>query len=159
MLVKKYGNRRLYDTENSVYVTMDELTDKIRKGSDVTIIDAKTGEDLTQATLTQAIVEGRNGSRYLPVPLLHQLLRLGDDALAEFFNRYVSAALEMYLQARSGAQMLGPLNPFAALNPFASALLRPFSSSPPPPPQPNAEMESLKREMEELKRSLRKRKK
>jgi polyhydroxyalkanoate synthesis repressor PhaR len=156
MLVKKYGNRRLYDTEGSVYVTMDELTDKIRRGSDVTIIDAKTGEDLTQATLTQAIIEGRNAAHYLPVPLLHQLLRLGDDALAEFFNRYVSAALEMYLQARSGAQALGPFNPFAALNPFASALMRPFSSA---PPQPNAEVESLKREMAELKRSLRKRKK
>jgi polyhydroxyalkanoate synthesis repressor PhaR len=159
MLVKKYGNRRLYDTESSRYITMEELTEKIRLGSDASIVDAKTGKDLTQATLTQAIIEGRNAGNYLPIPLLHALLRLGDDALAEFFNRYISAALEMYLQARSGAQSLGPFNPFAALNPFASALMRPFSSAPAPAPAPSNEMEELKREMEELKRSLRKRKK
>jgi polyhydroxyalkanoate synthesis repressor PhaR len=161
MLVKKYGNRRLYDTDASRYITMEELTQKIRAGTDVQIIDAKSGEDLTQATLTQAIVEGRNASGYLPVPLLHQLLRLGDDALAEFFNRYVSAALEIYLQAKSGAQALGPFNPFAALNPLASALMRPFAGAQqaPAPPAPNSDVEALRREMDELKRSLRKRKK
>jgi polyhydroxyalkanoate synthesis repressor PhaR len=159
MLVKKYGNRRLYDTDLSRYMTMEELTDKVRGGTDVTVVDAKTGRDLTQVTLTQAIIEGRGAGGYLPTPLLHQLLRLGDDALAEFFGRYVSAALEMYLQARSGASMLGPFNPFAAMSPFANALMRPFGSSAAAPPPANPEMEALRAEMADLKRSLRPRKK
>jgi polyhydroxyalkanoate synthesis repressor PhaR len=161
MLVKKYGNRRLYDTEASRYITQEELAEKIRLGSDVTVVDAKTGQDLTQNTLTQLIIEGRGVGGFLPVGLLHQLIRLGDDALAEFFNRYVQLALEMYLQMKSGASSLGPFNPFAALNPFAGALMRQFQGGAapaptvPPPPAANADVEHLKRELEELKRSLR----
>ena len=161
MLVKKYGNRRLYDTEASRYITQDELAQKIRLGSDVTVVDAKTGQDLTQSTLTQLIIEGRGAGAFLPVGLLHQLIRLGDDALAEFFNRYVQLALEMYLQVKSGASSLGPFNPFAALNPFAGALMRqlsPAAAAPAPAAPaaaPDADVEAIKRELEELKRSLR----
>lgn len=165
MLVKKYGNRRLYDTDSSRYITLDELTEKVRAGAEVTVIDAKTGADLTQGTLTQVIIEGRGVGSFLPVPLLHQLIRLGDDSLAEFFNRYVQLALEMYLQMKSGASTLGAFNPFASMNPFASALLSPFRSSggqqQPPPPQQHAsssDVEALKHELDELKRSLRPRK-
>ncbi len=164
MLVKKYGNRRLYDTEASTYITQEELTQKIRKGSDVTVVDAKTGQDLTQQTLTQLIIEGRGVGAFLPIGLLHQLIRLGDDALAEFFNRYVQLALEMYLQVKNGASSLGPFNPFAALNPFAGALMRQISPAAPAAPTPapapaNTDVENLRRELEELKRSLRPRKK
>ncbi|MBL8957774.1 MAG: hypothetical protein JNK82_43765 [Myxococcaceae bacterium] len=165
MLVKKYGNRRLYDTEASTYITQDELAQRIRKGADVTVVDAKTGADLTQQTLTQLIIEGRGAGAFLPVGLLHQLIRLGDDALAEFFNRYVQLALEMYLQVKSGASSLGAFNPFAALNPFAGALMRqispsqPAGAAPPPPPAANNDVENLRRELEELKRSLRPRRK
>jgi polyhydroxyalkanoate synthesis repressor PhaR len=159
MLVKKYGNRRLYDTDASRYITLDELTEKVRGGAEVKVIDAKTGADLTQVTLTQAIIEGRGAGAYLPVPLLHQLIRLGDDSLAEFFNRYVQLALEMYLQMKSGASSLGPFNPFAALNPFASALLGPFRSAPAPAPAASNDVESLRAEIDELKRSLRPRRK
>jgi polyhydroxyalkanoate synthesis repressor PhaR len=59
MLVKKYSNRRLYDTESSQYITLEELAGKIRAGSDAQVVDAKTGQDLTQATLTQIILEHR----------------------------------------------------------------------------------------------------
>lgn len=112
MLVKKYGNRRLYDTDASRYITLEELADAIRRGADPRVVDAKTQEDLTQSTLAQIIVEGRGAARLLPVPLLLQLVRLGDDALAEFFGRYMTFALEMYLQAKQGAAALGALNPF-----------------------------------------------
>jgi len=158
MLVKKYGNRRLYDTDASRYITQDELTEKIRAGFDVKVVDAKTGDDLTQGTLTQLIIEGRGVGAFLPVTLLHQLIRLGDDSLAEFFNRYVQMALEMYLQMKSGASTLGAFNPFAALNPFASALMGRFSSAP-APAAPSSDVEGLKRELDELKRSLQPRKK
>lgn len=129
--VKKYSNRRLYDTTDSRYITLEELAQKIRAGNDVRVVDAKSGGDLTQATLAQIILESRRAARLLPVPLLMQLIRMGDDALSEFFSSYMSWALDIYLQARQGAQAMAPFNPFAAL-PFsgASAFARMLSQSP-----------------------------
>lgn len=115
ILIKRYSNRRLYDTDKSSYITMAELAERIRKGSDVRVVDAKTNEDLTQATLTQIIIEGRGAGRLLPIPLLIKLIRLGDDALAEFFGRYMSVSLELYLQLKRGAQAVQPYYPFATL--------------------------------------------
>ncbi|MBX3190361.1 MAG: hypothetical protein KF819_25400 [Labilithrix sp.] len=119
LVVKKYPNRRLYDTAESRYITLEDLADRIKAGSDVLVQDATTGADLTQATLTQIILESRGGARLLPVPLLLRLIRLGDEALAEFLGRYVSWALEMYVHARQGARALMPMNPLATA-PFAA---------------------------------------
>lgn len=167
MLVKKYGNRRLYDTESSRYITLEELTEKIRSGAEARVVDAKTGRDLTQETLTQIIIEGRGADTLLPGPLLHQLIRLGDDALAEFLGRYVQGALELYLQARKSTQSVMPFNPLLALNPFLSQgnpLAGWFGGQPQPPPAPPREappsdVETLRRELDELKASLQKRRK
>src|SRR5262249_9441201 len=104
MLVKKYSNRRLYDTDDSRYISLEELAEKIRQGVDVRVEDAKSGEDLTAATLTQILVDGRGAARLLPVSLLIQLVRLGDDALAEFLGNYVRWALEIYVQAKQGTR-------------------------------------------------------
>ena len=106
VVIKKYGNRRLYDTGDSRYVTLDELAAKIRAGSDLRIVDAQTGEDLTQATLTQLVLETGHAAKFLPVQLLTQMIRLSDDSLAEFFSRYVTGALELYVQAKRGAQAI-----------------------------------------------------
>jgi polyhydroxyalkanoate synthesis repressor PhaR len=161
---KKYGNRRLYDTSASAYVTQAEIAARVRAGEDVRVLDAKTGDDLTPQTLAQIIFEDRHAARLLPVPLLLQLIRMGDDSLAEFFGRYVSWALEMYVQARQGMGALGA-NPFAAaawpgMNPLSSIFAGPTRTEP-PQRQPQAspaseELASLRREMEELKKSLRK---
>lgn len=170
MLVKKYGNRRLYDTESSRYITLEDLTASIRKGADVRVVDAKTGADLTQVTLTQIIIEGRGADRILPAPLLHQLIRLGDDVLADFLGRYVQAALELYLQAKKTSRSLMPFNPLVALTQFAQGNTfggwgapppeAPVSAPPPsPPPAPPSDVEQLRRELDELKQMLRKRKK
>lgn len=168
MLVKKYGNRRLYDTEASRYITLEELTAKIRAGAEVRVVDAKTNRDLTQETLTQIIIESRGADTLFPAPLLHQLIRLGDDALAEFLGRYVQGALELYLQARKSTQAIMPFNPLLALNPFLGGQQsNPFGNwmgggqqqtqaAPQPPP---ADVESLRRELDELKASLQKRRK
>lgn len=120
VVVKKYSNRRLYDTGDSRYITLEDLARKIRGGADVRVLDAKSGDDLTQATLTQIIIESRGAARLLPVPLLVQLIRMGDDALAEFFGRFISWALELYVQMRQGAQAVAPYNPFASI-PFAAS--------------------------------------
>jgi polyhydroxyalkanoate synthesis repressor PhaR len=162
-VIKKYSNRRLYDTSESRYITLDELTHKIRAGADVIVEDAKTGHDLTQATLTQIILEQK--SALLPVPLLKQLLRMDEGHLAEFFAHYMTFALEMYQKARWGATQLAPFNPLAN-TPFTAsdALARLFlgttaPAAPPPPPSPptpRSDVEDLRRELEELKRSLKK---
>ena len=182
MIVKKYSNRRLYDTEQSRYITQEELAEKIRLGAEVRVIDAATGDDLTQGTLAQIILESRGAARLLPVPLLVQLIRMGDDALAEFLGRYMSSALELYLHAKEGAAAIAPYNPFAGV-PFAAtnALARlllgsgsgggfgwrdpppPPAAAPPSPPLPSPpptressdEMKDLRRELDEIKRALR----
>ena len=171
MLVKKYGNRRLYDTDSSRYITLEDLTAAIRAGAEAKVVDAKTGADLTQATLTQIIMEGRGGDRILPAPLLHQLIRLGDDALADFLGRYVQAALELYLTAKKTTQSFMPFNPLVALTQFANNT--PFggwgqsgtqpvpvpSTVAPPPPSPPGDVRQMRKELDELKGMLRKRKK
>ncbi|MFY0542233.1 polyhydroxyalkanoate synthesis regulator DNA-binding domain-containing protein [Nannocystis pusilla] len=102
--VKKYGNRRLYDTEGSRYVTLEEIAERVRMGEDLKVVDAKSGQDLTQVTLAQIILESRGAARLLPVSLLKQLVRMRDDALAEFFGRYIAWALEVYLQLKGRAR-------------------------------------------------------
>ena len=142
MVVKKYGNRRLYDTEASRYITLEELAERVRSGDDVQVVDAKTGADLTQATLAQVILESRGAARLLPVPLLEQLIRMGDDALAEFFGRYVAWALEVYLHVRQGAQAILPWSPlvgapFTVLGPLARLFgSAPWTDAAPRPPSP-----------------------
>ncbi len=182
IVIKKYGNRRLYDTAESRYITLEELADRIRAGEHVTVVDAKTDHDLTQQTLAHIILESRGAAKLLPVPMLEQLIRMGDDALAEFFGMYVSSALELYLHARSGAQAMMPYNPFAQM-PFGNPLARMFGgwappapqraaapvSPPPPPPEPKKKkratkkkdedetasaVAALRKELEELKAAL-----
>ena len=167
MEVKKYGNRRLYDTGGSRYVTLEEVAERVRLGEDLRVVDAKTGLDLTQVTLAQLILESRGAARLLPVPLLKQLLRMRDDALAEFFGRYVTWALEVYLRLKQGARSVW--NPFAGLGFGAPDLLtrllrgnqgEELQAPPPPfPDEPPAssthdELAELRREMDELKRAL-----
>ena len=118
LLVKKYPNRRLYDTRSSRYITLDDLEKTIRAGEDVAVQDAQDGRDLTQETLTQIILD-RGGGKILPASLLMRLIRLDDAALGEFLSRYVSWALEVYLQAQKRARALLPLNPLATA-PFAA---------------------------------------
>ncbi|MFI5299769.1 MAG: polyhydroxyalkanoate synthesis regulator DNA-binding domain-containing protein [Polyangiales bacterium] len=183
MIIKKYGNRRLYDTVGSRYITLEELATIVRAGHDVRVHDAKTSVDLTQATLTQIILESRGAAKLLPVPMLLQMVRLGDDALAEFFSRYVAWALEVYLQAKANAAVmtgggglgpfanalgnsLGVLNPLNVLSRIGAPWLEqaspsskqqpsaPPASPPPTPPGQSAEFASLRRELDELRRSV-----
>lgn len=131
VLIKKYGNRRLYDTGDSKYVTLEELANKIRTGADLRVIDAQTNEDLTQATLAQIVLETGHAAKFLPVQLLTQMIRLSDDSLAEFFSRYVTGALDLYLQAKRGVQSLGAYNPLAQIPGAASdALARMWMGTP-----------------------------
>jgi len=96
--LKKYANRRLYDTEKSAYVTLNQVADIIREGRQVEVFDAKTKEDVTAFILTQIILEEAKSKNFiLPVPLLHLIIQYGDNILGEFFEKYLQQMVNTYL--------------------------------------------------------------
>lgn len=81
-LIKRYESRKLYDTEESRYVSLDEIANWIRQGQEVRVVDNASGSDVTSQTLTQIILdEGRKGTSFLPSELLHDLVRVGERAV------------------------------------------------------------------------------
>lgn len=98
LIIKKYPNRRLYDTEKSIYVSLNHVADVIRKGRQVKVIDAKTKDDVTASILTQVILEqAKKNNILLPVPLLHLIIQYGENILAEFFEKYLDQTIKNYL--------------------------------------------------------------
>ena len=98
IMIKKYSNRRLYDTEKSRYVTLAHVAEIIKEGRQVEVIDAKTMEDVTAFILTQIILEmAKNKNVLLPVPLLHLIIQYGENVLQEFFEKYLQQTIENYL--------------------------------------------------------------
>ena len=98
IILKKYSNRRLYDTHNSRYVTLEDVTGLIKAGNRVEIIDAGTQEDVTAFILTQVILEeARKKNILLPVPVLHLIIQHGDGALSDFFDKYFQKTVQNYL--------------------------------------------------------------
>ena len=96
-IVKKYANRRLYNTASSSYVTLDDLSKMVRDGEDFVVFDAKTGEDLTRSILTQIILEeDGKGRNLLPTNFLRQLIRYYDDSLRAFLPRYLEMSMENF---------------------------------------------------------------
>lgn len=161
VILKKYGNRRLYDARRSGYVTLAEVEEMVQRGDDVQVIDAKSGEDITKSVLVQIILEAEGSREALPVAFLKQVVRLGNSPLREGFARALGSFLDgfadmqrqtqqsvMEAQRDLGAQMqkwaLG-MQPFSLFaNPFAAF-------APPPPPRAEAPP-SAPRDDEELRR-------
>jgi polyhydroxyalkanoate synthesis repressor PhaR len=101
-IVKKYSDRRLYDSEARRYVTLGDIALMIREGTDVQVVDAGTGKDLTRVVFTQIIVDGsREGESGLPLKLLRQLVMASDRATHDFLSWYLDTALELYKKAGS----------------------------------------------------------
>jgi polyhydroxyalkanoate synthesis repressor PhaR len=97
VLIRKYGNRRLYDSSNSEYVNLDDIARFIREGRDVQVVDAKTGRDLTRVTLTQIITEdAKDKPTGLPLELLRQLVVASDEVRQEFVMWYLKSAFDTY---------------------------------------------------------------
>jgi len=102
VLLKKYSNRRLYDTEKSIYVTLAEVAGIVRSGRSVEVRDAQTKEDVTAFILTQIILEdARNKNALLPVPLLHLIIQFGNNQLSEFLQTYLQQIALVYLAERA----------------------------------------------------------
>src|SRR5919107_5922633 len=95
--IKKYANRRLYDTESSTYITLDRLAQMVREGREFEVVDAKTGEDITRQVLTQIIVEEEaRGSTMLPVNFLRQLIGLYGGSMQAAVPQYLDAAMDAF---------------------------------------------------------------
>jgi polyhydroxyalkanoate synthesis repressor PhaR len=134
IVLKKYANRRLYDTQKSGYITLSEVAGYIRQGKTIKAIDAKSKEDVTAFVLTQIILEeAKNNNALLPVPLLHIIIHYGENVLHEFFENYLEQTIKSYVAYKSKAdeefkkwlevgmdlsqmahKSLGPFNPFQA---------------------------------------------
>ena len=105
VVIKKYGNRRLYDTSTSQYINLEEIATLIRKGKEVRVVDAKTGQDLTRVTLTQIVVEdAKEGPTGLPLELLRQLIVASDQVGREFVMWYLNSAFSAYQKVRESLQ-------------------------------------------------------
>ena len=102
VVIKKYGNRRLYDTTTSRYIKLEEVAGMVRKGKQVRVVDARTGQDLTRVTLTQIIVEdAKGGPSGLPLELLRQLIVASDQAGREFVMWYLNSAFDAYRKVQN----------------------------------------------------------
>jgi polyhydroxyalkanoate synthesis repressor PhaR len=156
VVIKKYGNRRLYDSSSSKYVNLDDIAGFIREGKDVQVVDAKTGKDLTRVTLTQIITEdAKEKPTGLPLELLRQLIVASDEVRQEFMMWYLKSAFDTYqkvqdaVQSRLGEVQSAILSPVDMMKKFLGA---------PAPTQPQAqaepELDALRKRIAELEARL-----
>ncbi|HUD52347.1 polyhydroxyalkanoate synthesis repressor PhaR [Parvibaculum sp.] len=98
IVIKKYANRRLYNTATSSYVTLDHLCEMVKKGKDFVVHDAKTNEDITRSVLAQIIFEeeGKSGQNLLPIKFLRQLIRFYGDSLQGFIPSYLELSMDAF---------------------------------------------------------------
>jgi polyhydroxyalkanoate synthesis repressor PhaR len=115
VIVKKYANRRLYNTESSSYITLENLAEMVRKDRDFVVYDAKTGEDITRSVLTQIIVEEEGkGNALLPTNFLRQLIGFYGDNVPSSMPRYLEQAMSSFARQQENlrATMQKTLSPF-----------------------------------------------
>ena len=105
-IVKRYANRKLYDTERSCYVTLEDISLMIKAGDNVRVMDNKSGEDLTSVTLAQIIFETEKKKNFMPLSLLRELIQNGGDALTEIARDGVDRVQAKALEVRDTAQKI-----------------------------------------------------
>jgi polyhydroxyalkanoate synthesis repressor PhaR len=97
MIIKKYANRRLYDTETSAYITLEDLCDHVKQGREFTVVDAKTGHDLTRQVLAQIIFEQETkGFNILPTDFLRSVIRFYDNGLQDVLGSYLETSMKSF---------------------------------------------------------------
>jgi polyhydroxyalkanoate synthesis repressor PhaR len=124
VIIKKYANRRLYDTESSSYITLDRLAEMVRQKREFKVVDAKSGDDITHSVLTQIVMdEEAGGTNMLPVNFLRQLIGMYGDGMHGMVPQYLEASLEAFQRnqtqfrdALAGAFTGGPLAEIARRN-------------------------------------------
>ena len=183
VVIKKYANRRLYNTSTSTYVTLDDLANMVKQGNDFVVYDAKSGEDITRSVLTQIIFEEENKveqQNLLPISFLRQLIRFYGDQMQAIVPGYLELSIEQLTreQEKLRDQFLGafgvPAEPFKAMEDQARRnmtmfqeamkMFTPFgatnaatSASPRPSENPGAEgepLQSLQDQLKEMQRQI-----
>ena len=154
VIIKKYGNRRLYDTAGSRYVNLDEIAALVREGKNVQVVDAKSGRDLTRVTLTQIITEdAKEKPTGLPLELLRQLIIASDQVRQEFVMWYLKSAFDTYDKVQHAVQNRLSEVESAILSPVET--MKRFLGGPStPPPQAPDELDSLRKRVAELEARL-----
>jgi len=161
VMIRKYSDRRLYDTGASRYVKLEDIAQMVRDGVDVRVVDGRTGKDLTHLIFTQIIVENaREKEIALPLQLLTQLVRASDKATHDFLTWYLNNTLDLYKRAQETVHTRLSTAQSAVASPldFVRNLLAGHSLRSPTPANAE-EVEELRREVEELQSQLRKGKK
>src|SRR6202047_292004 len=178
--IKKYANRRLYNTGTSTYVTLEDLAAMVKGGEDFIVHDAKTGEDITRSVLAQIIFEQENkeGQSLLPITFLRQLIRFYGDSMQMLVPRYLEVSIDTLVREQEkmrtqmaqafGVTAFGPLEEQVRRN--MEMFERTFPIFPPPSarreaqaaeadktsprPADGGEIEDLKRQMEDMQKRL-----
>ncbi len=115
--IKKYANRRLYDTEKSTYVTLEDLCQLVKEGVEFKVIDAKTNEDLTRSTLTQIIFEQESkGYNLLPINFLRHIIKFYDDSLSAVLPDYLDKTMQSFMDNQD--RMRSYMDSFSTFAPF-----------------------------------------
>ena len=178
--IKKYANRRLYNTASSSYVTLDHLAEMVREGQDFVVYDAKTGEDITRSVLTQIIfeMEGK-GQNMLPIRFLRQLIRFYGDSVQALVPGYLDMSMETFVRNQEEFRrqvtqaFTGGANPFKGFEeqvrnnmalferamrmftPFGAMSLGTEAERPASAPQArDEELDALKTKLETIQRQL-----
>ena len=180
VIIKKYANRRLYNTQTSSYVTLDHLAAMVKEGTEFEVQDARTGEDITRSVLTQIIFEEEaKGQSLLPIKFLRQLIRFYGDSLQSFVPGYLDMSMEGFTKNQGamrdriaeamggGNQMVENLtrqnmalfeNAMKMFTPFGSGVggAAPKAEASPAKPaaKPTEDISELKEEMEAMRRQL-----
>lgn len=175
VVIKKYANRRLYNTATSTYVTLDHLAEMVKAGTDFVVTDARSGDDITRSVLTQIIVEQEaKGQNLLPIKFLRQIIGFYGDSLGGLLPRYLESSMEAF--AQNEARMRGAMQEaFRGIFPMeqleqmgrqnmalfenAMKMLNPFGQTPAKPAapsdKPSAEnIDDLKAQLNEMQAQL-----
>ena len=176
VVIKKYANRRLYNTQTSSYVTLDHLAAMVKEGTEFEVQDARTGEDITRSVLTQIIFEEEaKGQSLLPIKFLRQLIRFYGDSLQTFVPGYLDMSMESFTKNQGAmrdriAEALGGgnhmienmtrqnlqlfENAMAMFTPFGAAGAKGETTKPKPAAPQSDEVADLKEEMETMRKQL-----
>jgi len=155
--IKKYANRRYYDATHSRHLTLEQIRDLVQQGYDISVVDARTSADMTAQLLTQIILElDTSKIDSLPVPLLVRIIRMNDQLVKDFIEKYFNRALQSFLEYQrrfeeqvrqahglpSGLPLVSAWTK-AMLEPFSSAFARPATEAQ-PELQPDASGENVR---------------
>jgi polyhydroxyalkanoate synthesis repressor PhaR len=176
VVIKKYANRRLYNTQTSSYVTLDHLAAMVKEGTEFEVQDARTGEDITRSVLTQIIFEEEaKGQSLLPIKFLRQLIRFYGDSLQTFVPGYLDMSMDSFTKNQGamrdriaealggGNQMIENMtrqnlqlfeNAMAMFTPFGATGAKGETAKKPQAAAPSDEVADLKEEVEQMRRQL-----